>query len=270
MDVPWRLIRSLSTKKEREATGLTVAEGLSSVISALSAQVEVEWVVLSSSFAGSERARMVHDVLASYPREVTVFEVEDGLFSRMADTETPQGVLCVLPFPFRFLGPQPRSAWASPLYLVGLDIQDPGNVGTLVRTAAAAGCNGIVLSGQAADPYSPKAIRASAGAIFQVNLGVENDPLRAVSSIMEKVRHLYMTSPREGSRPWDVDFAGPCAIVVGNEARGIREEVLAIGGTRVTIPMPGQTESLNVGMASAMLLYEAMRQRLAAGERWGK
>ena len=155
-DVPWRLIRSLSRKKERDRTGLTVAEGPSVVLAAVEAGVELQALVFAEESADSEKAHTVRQAMDEHDCSCQVFVVPGRLYHKMSGTRTPQGVLGLLRFPFRFARGRPDNTWAQDLDIVGVDIQDPGNVGTLVRTGACAGATSVILCGQSADPFSPK------------------------------------------------------------------------------------------------------------------
>jgi len=265
-EVPWRLAKSLSSKKDREKTGLTVAEGPPAALSALEAGVTVEFVAVSQSYRASPAFGVVEDILGSAPgRAGRLYVVPDALFERMSETRTPQGILCVLPWPFRFPSGSPKPVWDAPVYLYGVDIQDPGNAGTLARAAAAAGAAAIVFLGDSVDVFSPKCIRVSAGAVFKLEVAQES-PTTDVALVLGRLegRHVqvYKAVPRGGEPPWAVDLKAACAVVVGNEARGLKPEVIAGPGRKITVPMPGETESLNVALASGMILYEAVRQRL--------
>ncbi len=261
MDVPWRLIRSLAGKKARQETGLTLVEGPGAVCEGFEAGVEIETLVISDSFGDSPESRKLMQALETYPWLGQVYHVPDQLFSRMSATYTPQGILCVVKVPFRFRRGLPESPWKTSLNVMGVDIQDPGNVGTLIRSAASAGAHEIVFAGESADPFSPKAIRASAGAVFRVMVGRESDPSAQASKWFQSGIRLYSTWPRKGKYPWEVSFTDPCAIVFGNEAKGLQPGILGSTGQDIVVPMPGGTESLNVAVAAAMVLYEVIRQR---------
>lgn len=263
-EVPWRLIKSLFGKKEREETGMTVAEGPPSVTVALESGVSVEYLVMSESFSVSSGGLSVERLLGSVQGPREAFTVSDALFARMSETRTPQGVLCVVRVPFHFAGGVPKSPWEQPLEIVGVDIQDPGNAGTLIRAASAVGASRVIFAGASADPFSPKCIRSSAGTVFAVNVEMvrqEEDPAAIVAGLAVGGHSVFKAVPHGGVAPWDADFTGPAAIVVGNEAKGLREGILSGPGQGISIPMPGGTESLNVAMASGMVLYEALRQR---------
>lgn len=261
MGVPWRLVKSLSNKKARQEAGLTLVEGPGAVLEAFAAGVEIELLVMGEDFRNSPGSGELIQALETYPWPGQVYSVPAGLFSRMSATRTPQGILCVVKVPFRFCRGLPQSPWKVPLHVMGVDIQDPGNVGTLIRSAASAGAHEIVFTGESADPFSPKAIRASAGAVFKVMVGRERDPAAQAEKWFRSEIGLYSTSPREGKYPWEVQFEQPSAIVLGNEAKGLRPGVLGLTGQDVVVPMPGGTESLNVAVAAAMILYEVVRQR---------
>lgn len=263
-EVPWRFVKSLSAKKERVSSRLTVAEGPPSVTSALESGVAVEFLVMSDSFVKSPAYDGLEKAMARQGAKPQVFVVSDALFERMSEMKSPQGVLCVLPFPFVYPLEPPRSPWKAPLYLYGFDIQDPGNAGTLIRAAAAAGVTAAVFCGESADVFSPKCIRSSAGAVFKVPVeeSQEPDPVVVLQGVVNRRITVYKAAPREGEPPWQARLCEGCAIVVGNEARGLSREVLEGPGQKITVPMPGDTESLNVAIASAVLLYEAVRQRL--------
>lgn len=263
-EVPWRFIKSLSGKKEREKTGMTVVEGPPSVTMALESGVAIEYLVMSRSFYNSPSGENVMRLLEKGPAVRQVFTVPDELYERMSETKSPQGVLCVASVPFRFRKAMPVSPWDEPLEVLGVDIQDPGNVGTLVRAAAAVGASSVVFLGRSADPFSPKCIRASAGTVFRVAVQGPDRHIEPSDYVLQ--RHyagmsVFKTVPRGGISPWEADFAGASSLVFGNEAKGLGEDVLSLPGQDISIPMLGGTESLNVAVASGMILYEALRQR---------
>lgn len=261
MEVPWRLIRDLTKKRKREKSGLTVAEGPSVVLSALEAQVEISMVVFTNDFLETDKGKEIQRALGTYRYPVKTFTVSRSLYVRMSEAKTPQGVLCVVPIPFRFMNKEPESFWKEELVVVGMDIQDPGNVGTLIRTANALGVTEVLFCGETADPLSPKCIRASAGSIFNTKVSYHKNPVEQVKRLLAAGIKIFKTTPREGIFPWEADFRVPCAVLLGNEGSGLRQEILSLEGQNVSIPMPGGTESLNVATACSMILYEALRQR---------
>ncbi len=265
MEVPWRLVKSLQKKKEREKSRLTVAEGAPSVLSALRSAAAYDFLVTVSGYLESEKGAEIARALKAHPNPGTTFVVSSGLFHKISGTSNPQGILLVLPFPFCYGGSLPSSPWPKLLWVAGADIQDPGNVGTLVRNAAGAGAWGVTFLGESADPYSPKCIRSSAGAVFGIVVKQAGNPVAQVRTWLDSGSTVYKTLPSGGNPPWEVDLRESTILVMGNEARGLRKEIDCLIPDGISIPMPGGIQSLNVAMASSMILYEAMRQRIVPG-----
>lgn len=187
------------------------------------------------------------------------FALAPGVLERVADAVTPQGVLAAARLPVASL-----EAVRPGTVLVLCDLRDPGNVGTLIRTADATGAAGVVLAGPGVDPTNPKALRASAGSIFHVPVVVAGLD-EALWDLRAKGATLLASVARGGQDPCASDLAGPCALLIGNEATGLAEDVVARCDGTLTIPMAGRAESLNAAMAGAMLAYEAMVQRRHGG-----
>lgn len=194
---------------------------------------------------------------------VPVRELAPGVLARVAGTVTPQPVLAVagwLDVPLARL----RGAG---LVVVCVDVRDPGNLGTVLRSAEAAGAGGVVCCAGTVDVYNPKCVRASAGALFHVPVVVGAD-VREVLGEMGRwgVRRLG-THARGGTPHTEADLTGDVALVLGNEAWGLPADLDPLLDGRVTIPMVGRAESLNVGMAATVLCFEAARQRAGKAQR---
>jgi TrmH family RNA methyltransferase len=147
------------------------------------------------------------------------------------------------------------------LVVVCVDVRDPGNLGTVLRSAEAAGAGGVVCCDGSVDLYNPKVVRASAGSVFHVPVVAGGEPVEVLERLGTAGLQRIGTVARGGDAVDDVDLCGPLAFALGNEAHGLSAEVDAMLDRRVTIPMIGRTESLNVGMAAAVLCFEAARQR---------
>lgn len=193
-------------------------------------------------------------LLASCPYE----EVRDDVFASVAETVTPQGVLAIVKMPYRTIDDMVASGKG---LLLLETIQDPGNLGTMLRTAEAAGIGGIILSSDSVDAYGPKVVRATMGAIFRV-------PFLYVESFTDTLQFLKIRGVKlyaahlEGSVAYDEpEYRGQYGIMIGNEGNGLSEEATALSDVRVRIPMEGQAESLNAAVAAAILMYEAKRQQ---------
>lgn len=184
-------------------------------------------------------------------------ELAPGVMERVADTITPQPVMAVVPFV-----DVPLDTLAGATFLVVcVDVRDPGNAGTVLRSAEAAGADGVVFCDGSVDVYNPKTVRSSAGSLFHVPVVVGGDALE----VLERIRGWGVTrlgtSSHAGADYSAVDLTRPIAVVLGNEANGLPPHVTAVLDEAVTIPMAGRSESLNVGMAASVLCFEAARQR---------
>ena len=192
---------------------------------------------------------------------VPVRELREGVLEKVGVTRTPQPVLGVAPI--RAASPADLPARGD--LLVAVDVADPGNLGTMIRSAEAAGLAGVVVSGASVDPYNPKVVRASAGAVLGIPLVELPDPGAALDLAHGTGRRCVGTTAH-GGQPLDaLDVTSGLAVVVGNEARGLHGTLADQLETVVTIPMHGVAESLNVAMATTVVLFEIDRRRAAAG-----
>jgi RNA methyltransferase, TrmH family len=253
-------------------SGSVGVEGLRLVEEALESGCAIEAVLFSES--GVRHQEKLAHLISRPEMAFPVLKTTDRLFEGIADTEHPQGVAAlVIPRQTQLedLFITPRGA-CSPLIVVLAGVQDPGNVGTILRTAAAFGATGGVTSatGQSgtASPFSPKALRASAGAALHLPLvagaalGIllTQFKLNAISTIATCV-HENSSAGDPPSAPWELDWCQPIALLVGNEGAGLPEDVVHSADARIQIPMQRHVESLNAAAAAAVLFYEAFRQR---------
>ncbi len=243
------VIRLNTKSKERREKGLFAAEGRKLFLETPPGLRE--WVFVSASFEKREP-----EILQGCRYEV----VDDRLFLKMADTQTPQGILTVARMP-QYEREDLLKGEGQPLILVLEDLQDPGNVGTILRTAEAAGVTGVFLSGKCADVFQPKVIRATMGAIFRVPFCVEQDLCDTAAWLQEKGVCLY-AAVLEGSESFfHNSYRGASAFLIGNEGNGLSKALAEKADQRVRIPMSGSVESLNAAVAAAVFLYAAKRQR---------
>jgi TrmH family RNA methyltransferase len=181
------------------------------------------------------------------------------VLERVADTVTPQPVAAIARRPDVDLDDLQHAEFL----VVCVDVRDPGNLGTVLRVAEGAGAGGVICCEGSVDAYSPKTVRASAGSLFHVPVVAEGEPLEVLDRMGRWDMHRLGTDAHRG-RPYDaVDLTAPTALVLGNEAHGLPADLVAQLDGTVTIPMVGRTESLNVGMAAAVLCFERARQRRA-------
>ena len=228
---------------------------------ALDAGIPVESVYVDSSLigAGDPVSMLVDRCLAAGCR---VFELEAGVLARVADTVTPQPLLAVVPcvdLSLTGLG-----ATDPDLVVVCVDVRDPGNAGTVLRSAEAAGAGGVIFCDGSVDVFNPKTVRASAGAIFHVPVVAGGDAADVLAHLGRWGLRRLGTSARAAQSYTGVDLVSPVAVVLGNEAHGLPAGLEGHLDGQVSIPMAGRAESLNVGMAAAVICFEALRQRAAA------
>lgn len=216
-------------------------------------------VTLLELFAVPGVAPSLCDAVAS--TGVRIHEVTPAVLARATDTVTPQGMAAVAARPAATVEQAVAAAAAGPLALVLVDVQDPGNVGTLLRAAEAAGAVAVLCCGGTVDPWSPKCVRASAGALFHLPVVNGGEATTVLAQLAEQGARTVATVVREGT-PYDhLDLTGPVAVVLGSEAHGLPGEVVELVDDVVTIPMAGRSESLNVAMAGSILCFESLRQR---------
>ncbi|MBX6395601.1 MAG: RNA methyltransferase [Alicyclobacillaceae bacterium] len=254
---------SLQQAKQRRRTGLFLAEGPRVVEEALAAGAPVKIILYDEE----NRSEKVAGLLAEARRRgVEVRAVAPHVLAKICETVTPQGVVAVVGFPESHTIRERLGK--SGLLMVALDgVQDPGNVGAVLRVARAVGVHGVLCGRETADPFSPKAVRASMGAIFSVPVWSEELAAALMQWKKEGVR--VVGTGAGGDVRYDCwDWTVSTAVVLGSEGRGIGRDVQDLCDGFVYIPMPGGGESLNVATAAAVLLYEAWRQR-AAGCRNG-
>jgi len=245
------LVRSLARRDRRAAEGAFVVEGRRAVNDALQTGAIPRLLLVRQDEPESWRDR-------SLPAAVHARVVERRLFDRLSDVQTPQGILAVFPFPNVAFPPDDPA----PLALVIDRLRDPGNLGTLLRSAAGAGVNAVYLSPETVDPWNPKVVRAGMGAHFRVPL-ITLDA-SALDDLRQRLPRRVVASAA-ASLPYDAgDWTRAAALVIGGEAEGVGPELKAWGTEEVGIPLLHGVESLNAAAAGAVILFEAARQRRLA------
>lgn len=191
--------------------------------------------------------------------------VSEAVFARISDTVTPQGVLAVVRQKKygveELLSVQAVCAQGNPLLLLIEELQDPGNLGTMFRTAEAAGASGIIMSRETVDIYNPKAVRSTMGSVFRVPFFYTGSMKEMIEDIRRRDIAVYAAALHHSLRYTEADYKKACAVLIGNEGKGLRQETVEAATQAVSIPMQGRVESLNASISAAILLYEAARQR---------
>lgn len=243
----------LLEKKHRDKQGKYLIEGIHLVQEALRSGADLECVAFDAERGiPSELASMADTGQTQW------IGVSAAVIAKCSDTKTPQPVFAVVRKQKAAIGK--LLAQKNSLVIVLDAVQDPGNVGTIIRTADAAGADGVIVGRGSADIYNPKTIRSTMGSMFHLPV-VEGDLMELLPQAKESGVRIVSTSLQATSTCYGYDFTGPSWLLMGNEAKGVSEAAQQLVDDALTIPMKGQAESLNVAMASTVLLFEAMRQR---------
>ena len=269
-------VANLKQKKFRAESGTFFAEGLRAVNEALQYAD-----VTDLFFVKTEESKLGEVIKHAEEKGVRLYQVDDKVMTKLSDTKTPQGVLAVIRMPAtrlqqlqpafvakkRSVGNGNDTATALPdvdnnAPVVILDrIQDPGNLGTVIRTADAAGAMGIVLLEGCVDAFSPKVVRASMGSLFHLPVVQEVSAEEALTWCYGHGYEPAATAMTGASNLYKTDLSRKMAFILGNEANGVSEELQAAAETLLFIPMAGLAESMNVAMAAGIILFEGLRQR---------
>ena len=249
-------IKALHLKKKRDAEGLYFIEGIRFVNDAIENSQDIVKVIASDKLEGLNGGKELLESVATLCDECYI--VSEKLFSEISDTQTPQGILAVLKkkeFDFETTIAQGSS-------VVVLDsLQDPGNVGTIIRTADAAGISAVILTKGCVDLFSPKVLRSTMGSVFHMPV-FEGMYINEIIQVLKESGYKVIASHLDGSNNYfDEDLTVKSAIIVGNEANGISEETTQMADKLVKIPMPGRAESLNASVAASVMIYEIVRQK---------
>lgn len=245
----YKFLRSLKKKKGRQESGRFCVEGIKGTVDAVNSGFDVELIAASES--GYEK---FYGEIPGFDGDIYV--IADNIFETLCDTSTPQGILAVIRMREDILENTPGKS-----YIYCDHINDPGNLGTIIRTADAGDIDGVLLSPECVDLYSPKTIRSSMGSFFHIPV-YENVDIkrlkklsaagyRVLSSVLDERAVDYRTA----------DYRGSVVLALGNESGGVSDELRNISDEFVKIPIPGKAESLNVSIAGAIFIYEFVRNR---------
>lgn len=239
-------------KKQRTKDQVFIVEGLRAV-----REVPKDWpvhqYVISESFRDT-----AHDMINQ--TTTPVLYVSDHIFPMISDTKTPQGIMAVVSqrdYPMDVVMAQEKG-----FFIIADEIQDPGNLGTLIRTAHGAGAHGVFLSKGCVDIYNPKTIRATMGSIFHIPIFIDLEMEWLLPKLMAWDTNLYAAALEESKMLYDYDYTKKTAIIIGNEGNGISLTTKEIVQNFIKIPMPGNAESLNASIAAGICMFEVVRQRI--------
>ncbi len=256
-------LRQLHERRGRRRQRAFLAEGVRLVETALNSDAVPNTVLIAPKLLrATPRGRALDERLRHAPNLPAPLDVTPPVLRHVADTETPSGVLAALPLPPDVTLADVPAAGGLTIVLDG--VQDPGNAGTILRTAAAAGADAVVALAGCVDLFAPKVVRAGMGAHFHLTLAVDVAPAEAAAWLNAQHRTALLADARAPQSVYAVDLREPIVLVVGSEARGAARLGALPGLRRVAIPMPGTAESLNAAVAAAITIFEAVRQRTTA------
>ena len=253
-----RRIRRLAERKHRRKEGAFVAEGIQPVWRAVEAGWEIDTFVIAPELLPARAAEMV---AAQEARGAQVARLSTELFIRVSEREGPSGLLAIIRS--RSVSLVRLGIPADATFAVLDRVANPGNLGTIIRTVDAAGGAGVIVIGDAADPYAPAAVRASMGSVFSIAVSHAQNPGEFLSWARVAGVQIIATSGIAAQAHWNIDYRPPLAVLLGSEREGLPAELLAAADECVRIPMTGTAESLNLAVAAGVMLYEVQRHKLA-------
>ncbi|MTI49518.1 TrmH family RNA methyltransferase [Sporosalibacterium faouarense] len=249
-------VKSLHRKKARWKSANYFVEGLKAVEEGLISKADIEFFLYSDALFDINGGCELFDEIKNFEN---AYNIPDKLLNEISDTENPQGIIAVVKFKLSSLK---DVVLKNNNFLVILDeLRDPGNMGTIIRTADALGANGIVVTKGCVDVFNPKTIRSTMGSIFHIPLAFEGDIEDIIASLKKEEIKIISTSLESSDYCYNIDFKQDFALIIGNEASGVSDRVIEISDYSTKIPMKGEAESLNAAIASGIVMYEASRQR---------
>lgn len=251
-----KAIKRLHDHKERAVEGLFLIEGVRLLEEALKERALIEEAIYTQRLEEAPRGKAI--VAALRDRSIPVFRVTERVMEQAALTETPQGVLAVvrqMNWSFKDIVRDKGSV------VIACGLQDPGNLGAIIRTADAGGISGVIAAEQTVDIYNSKVVRATMGSIFRMPILRVSDLEKTLYDLKKEGYKVVAASSKSRVSYLDADYMKPSVFLIGQEASGLSEDVLELADIRVSIPMNNGVESLNAAVSAAILIYEAFRQQ---------
>lgn len=252
-----KMIKSLYKRKERWNKKLFIVEGIKIVEECIDYDYPIEYIVYSDQLLKVIGGKELLDKVNSLSN---LIKVPDRLFNEISDVETPQGILAVVPF--RTSKIEDIDVDNKPFLLLLDRVQDPGNLGSIIRTADAFGIDGIIVTEGCVDVYNPKVVRATMGSILRVPIYHHKSSQDIIMQLKKKGATVYSTSLEGKEFIQNMDFKQFSLLIIGNESKGVSISLEGLADNLIKIPMVGKAESLNAAVASSIIMYECLRQRL--------
>ena len=257
-----RVTKIMSSPKERKYSGKYLVEG-----PRMAREIplkDIDQIFVTQDFYDKEvdGDTKLFRVVSYAVDKGKCFIVSPDVLRKLTNTERPQGIAALVKIHEYRLEDLMVKGDAPPMIIIAERLQDPGNMGTIIRSAEGAGATGIIVSYDSVDIYSPKVVRATMGAIFREKIVVTYDLLGDIQKLKEAGITVYAMH-LEGKSMYDMDFTGPSAFMIGNEGRGLSDDIVKEADKLLRIPMMGELESLNAGASATIVAYEFLRQRLS-------
>lgn len=244
------VIQLQKKKSARKKAGLFVVEGIRAV-NEIPRHIKIDHFITTENIDFEQIPRL---------KDAKWYVVPESIYKSISETESPQGAMAIVNMPVASL--ETLEVKENGFYLLLENIQDPGNLGTMIRTAHAFNVDAVLLTKGTVDLFSPKVVRSTMSSLFHVPVICDYDVTTCINFLKEKGVKLYATNlNHEAKAVYDTTFSSPLAIVIGNEGNGISEEMKEAADEHMIIPMPGGAESLNASIATSICLYEVMRSR---------
>ena len=248
----FKFVKKLKERRFRDKENLFILEGLRLIEEAIRANMDIEYIIISKDYEDKFNEILLENNISSNK----IITLSNNLFMQLASTENPQGIIAVIK------KNDEKKDLSGDFFLICDKVQDPGNLGTIIRTAHAAGVDGIILTKGTVDIYNDKTIRSTMGSIFYVPIFYDDKDFTIIRNLKKDGFCLVATSLKESRNFFEEDLKGKIILAVGNEGNGISNELFELADKKVKIPMPGGAESLNVSIATSIILFEKVRQNL--------
>ena len=246
-------IKKLKDKKYRDERNEFIVEGIKMVGEAIKEEADIKNIIICDDCYNN--CEIPSELKYEIAKRKIIY-VSQKVFDSITDVTNPQGILAVVE-----KNKVNDIDYKQDFFLILDDIQDPGNIGTILRTADSINLNQIIVSSKTADAFNPKVVRSTMGAIFRINVIVCEDLSDVISQLKKHKVKIAATDLKTDNRIYDVDYK-KTAVIIGNEANGVSEKLLERADVKIKIPMTGKTESLNAAVATGIILYEKQRQEI--------
>lgn len=250
----YKLCQKLSKKKYRDKENKYIIEGYNLVKEALAGDADIDLII------SREDVEDFLNLTAKSGKSIATYAMETRLFSKLSDTESSQGVLAVVNKP-DYSANQIKKIFSEGNLVILDRLQDPGNIGTIIRTTEGAGYGGVCVVRGTVDVYSPKVVRASAGSLFRIPIIYIETEEKVIELMRKFNKRTVVSCLRDSHNYYEVDLSNDIALIIGNEGKGCSDYFIKNSDVRVSIPMEGRLESLNAAVAAGILMYESARKK---------